>query len=244
MLPIAHRSLDVHYLGPMMKRRIVANARSSLKPSEAANIYHSYCGFETSRKTTEADLAAETEAKFKRVIRNHQKFTGKPRFLTKQTANTQRIRVIHRMFPDAYCIHIIRDGRAVANSLLNTKWWNDIDIWWLGQKPARWKATGKEPIELCALHWKREVEEIHLNKHLFENRYLEVRYEDLTTDPRAAVGEVVRFCRLGEFPGLSDLLPETMSSMNYKWERALDKPQKEILMRVVSDQLAQLGYSL
>ena len=102
---------------------------------------------------------------------------------------------------------------------------------------------GKEPIELCALHWKREVEEILLHKHLFGDRYFEVKYEDMTEDPRGAVGEVIRFCGLREFPELNELLPESLNSMNYKWERSLNGSQKRILTRAVGDRLIQLGYS-
>ena len=81
------------------------------------------------------------------------------------------------MFSDAYYIHIIRDGRAVADSMLNVSWWNDTDIWWLGAKPSEWEKKGKSAIELCGLYWKTDVEEILENKYLFENRYLELRYE-------------------------------------------------------------------
>jgi hypothetical protein len=87
------------------------------------------------------------------------------------------------------------------------------------------------------------VEEIHLHRELFEDRYLEVKYEDITDDPRRTVGELVRFCGLSELPGLNELFPKSLGSMNYKWERSLNESQKLILTRVAGDRLSQLGYS-
>ena len=40
----------------------------------------------------------------------------------------------HVIFSDAKLIHVVRDGRAVANSLLNEAWW-----WgWRGPQNWRW----------------------------------------------------------------------------------------------------------
>jgi len=226
-----------------MKQRLIARAKPSLKPSEAGNIYHSYCGFENTRKMTEDDLTEETVETFKRIIEGHLVSSGKPRFLNKQTANTQRMRVVDRMFPDAYYVNIIRDGRAVAYSLFTVPWWNDLDIWWLKDKVGKWEEMGREPLELCALHWQREVEEILLNKHLFEDRYLEIRYEELVVDTPGVIRKIARFCELKEFPGFADFLPTNLTNMNYKWETQLDDSQKLVLDETIGDFLTQLGYT-
>jgi hypothetical protein len=191
---------------------------------------------------TADELTAETERKFKAVVEAHLRATGKPRFMNKQTANVQRIGVIDRMFPDAFFVHILRDGRAVANSLLRVDWWQATDVWWLGGKPEKWEQMGGDPLELCALQWRRDVEEILLNKNQFANRYLEIKYEELVQDTRGVVDKAVRFCGLGEDAAFRATIPETLPNMNQKWREQLDKSQQLVLENTIGDFLMELGY--
>ena len=241
-LAVFHRALDVPIVGGWMRQRLIERKRPSLRPSEAGTIYHSYCGFDSSRRMIADELTAEAEAKFKRLVKGHLSATGKPRFMSKQTANAQRIGVIDKMFPEACYVHIIRDGRAVANSLLRVDWWSGTDIWWLGGKPEKWVEMGREPIELCALQWQRDVQEIMDHRHLFDDRYIEIRYEDLVKDTRGIVRDVVQFVGLGQSERLMDSLPESLPNMNRKWVEQLDKAQKAILEQCIGESLASLGY--
>ena len=242
-IPFFHRILDLPFVGTMARKGIISNNRFSIKPSEAGRIYHDYCEFKVSSKTTEDDLNLEAEKKFKDSIKRHLYLSGKKRFINKQTANNQRIRLIDKMFSDAYYIHIIRDGRAVANSMLNVSWWDDTDIWWLdGAKASEWEKKGKPAIELCGLHWKRDVEEILENKYLFEDRYLEIRYENFITDVRGTMEKVISFCELGKSDLFNEFLPQTLPNMNTKWKEYLTSEQKDILERTIGSFQNQLGY--
>lgn len=243
-LAAMHRLLDAPLIGYHMKRQIIRRSMPSLRPSEAENIYHKYCRFQHARKTTSADITEEMELRFKCVTNEHLRFTGKKRFLNKQTANTQRIELIQSMFPKAYIIHIIRDGRAVANSLLHVPWWNNVDIWWLGYRPDRWEKAGREPVELCAQHWKRDVEEILQHKHLFKDRYFELKYEELVKRTRSTALDIFNFCHLKESKESEKLLPESLKNMNYKWESQLTEPQKRIVNSAIGNFMKRLGYSL
>jgi hypothetical protein len=146
------------------------------------------------------------------------------------------------MFKDAYFIHIIRDGRAVSNSLLNVRWWNDFDIWWLGKKAPDWVTEGREPIELCGLHWKRNVEEILKNKVLFEDRYMEIRYEEFVKDVRGTMRIVANFCELSASKKFFEMLPQSLSNMNFKWKENLTEIQKIKLKKTLKGFLNQLRY--
>jgi len=165
-LPLLHRVLDLPYFGKVAKKNIMRKSglKFNIRPTEASRIYHEYCRFKHNVKTTEKDFHPEIEDKFKETIRRHLILTGKKRFLSKQTANNQRIRLINEMFKDAYFIHMIRDGRAVSNSLLNVKWWNDFDIWWLGKKAPEWVIEGREAIELVKQLDKRLQELLEQNR--------------------------------------------------------------------------------
>jgi hypothetical protein len=198
---------------------------------------------ESARKTTEKDLNPVAEQKLKDEIKRHLSMTGKKRFLSKQTANTQRIRLIDKMFNDAFYIHIIRDGRAAANSMSNVSWWNENEIWWLdGAKASEWERQGKPVIELCGKQWKQNVLEIQDNSYLFEARYLEIRYEDLIADVWGTMDSICSFCELKQSKSFLDVLPQTLPDMNKKWQKNLTAKQKEILERVIGPTLKELGY--
>jgi hypothetical protein len=238
-----HRFLDLPFTGTRLKRGIISKRKFFIKPTEAGRIYHDYCGFRHSIKTTENDFDFDTEKRFKDVIKKHLSLTGKKRFLTKQTSNTQRLRLINKMFDDAYYIHIIRDGRAVANSILNVSWRRETDIWWAGEKSYELEKKSRQTIELCGLRWKNNVKEILNNKYLFKNRYIEVRYEDFVLDVKGTMEKVTDFCELSNSEEFFKLLPKTLPNMNNKWEKELTEVQKSILNEILKSYLNQLGYN-
>lgn len=59
-------------------------------------------------------IAGHIDRRFHRF----QKQSGKSRFAEKTPSNTLRLPFIHALYPDSRIIHIVRDGRAVVNSML------------------------------------------------------------------------------------------------------------------------------
>jgi len=180
---------------------------------------------------------------FKGKVREHLDLAGKRRILSKQTANNRRIGLIARMFPDARYIHVIRDGRAVANSTIRVPWWNDTPIWWMGGTAGEWEVRGKEPIELCGLYWQRTLEEIFRNKELLGEQYREVRYESLVDDVHSVIGEILDACDLRSGDKYLDSLPRALPDMNRKWRDQLDAAQQDTLRRAIGGFLEELGYT-
>jgi hypothetical protein len=235
-------------LGSYMQKRIIEPTRFSpyltylLQPNEGENIYTSYCGFDDDRRMTEDDYDAGVERKLKDLIIMHLQISGKRRFINKRTANTQRLRLINKMFPDAYYIHMIRDGRAVINSYLNVDWWDDTTLWWLGEKVSDCKRQGKDPVELAAKHWRRNFEEISTNKGIFRN-YIEIRYESFIKDPRKEIMRITDFSNLSCPDNFKKLVPENLPDRNYKWQEGLTDKQISIVMENTHDVLEKLGYA-
>jgi len=190
---------------------------------------------------TEEDYNEQIETKLKRLIGMHLEVTGKERFLSKRTANTQRLRLINRMFPEAYYIHMIRDGRAVINSYLNVDWWDDTAIWWLGKRVSEWKRGGNDPVELAAKHWRTNFEEIQANKGIFK-KYMEVRYEDFVREPRIVANQITDFCNIAFPETFEKFVPTSLPNMNYKWKRGLSPEQVAVIETNTSDLLERLGY--
>jgi hypothetical protein len=88
---------------------------------------------------------------------------------------------IARAFSDAHFIHIIRDGRDVATS------YRDL-----------WFGPGNDPQD-AAVFWMWRIREIRQQAQFVPN-YLEVRYEDLVTDPEPVLRAIGQFISLPFHP--------------------------------------------
>jgi len=109
------------------------------------------------------------------------------RVAEKTPHNLLHMATLGRLYPRARFVHVVRDGRAVAASLVRQAW---ID-----------PASG-EPIWYCkdagsgARYWAEVVRTVREQARAVPGRYLEVRYEDLVHDPRPVMETLLAF--LGE----------------------------------------------
>ncbi len=132
------------------------------------------------------------------------KFTGWP-----------RAAFLHAVFPSARFVHVVRDGRAVANSWLQMAWWLGFggpERWQWGPLPpelaAVWENSGRSFAVLAALLWRMLIDAFdRARAEVPKEQWLEIRYEDITAQPREAFDAMLRFSGLewnGEFErGLS-----------------------------------------
>lgn len=239
---LCHRVLDVPGMGAHLRRAIAANRRPRYPapwPREGDEIYHACAGFGHDPDGFETVLTPEMEKRLRGKIAEHLRCTGRQRFLSKQTANNRRLELLQRMFPDAFCLHVIRDGRAVANSTLRVPWWRDTYVWWLGQRVREWEADGGEPAALAAMHWQRNVDAVQRSAALFGERYKEIRYESLVADVRGVIADVSAWCDL---PVRAADVPEALPDRNQQWRRALNAKQVEAIEAAVGAFLRELGY--
>jgi hypothetical protein len=121
------------------------------------------------------------------------KFTGWP-----------RAGFIRGVFPSARFIHVVRDGRAVANSWLQMPWWLGFEgpeHWQWGPLPAEldaeWQASGRSFVVLAGLLWKMLIDAFDSARAVIPAaRWLEVRYEDVAANPRRTFARMLEFCEL------------------------------------------------
>ncbi len=121
------------------------------------------------------------------------KFTGWP-----------RVGLLDEVFEGARFIHVVRDGRAVANSWVQMPWWrghHGPEGWHFGPLPpalaAEWESSGRSYTLLAGLAWKLLLDAfVAARDEIPEARWLEVRYEDIVDSPRES------FARMLEFLGL------------------------------------------
>lgn len=164
------------------------------------------------------------------------------RFLTKYTG-WPRAGFIRRIFPDARFIHIMRDGRDVAYSLMQQSWWHGWqgpDQWRWGQldpfEYETWKTHGRSFFVLAGLQWSR-LEKAYRSAG---NRYLmmTVRYEDLCDSPDATIREI---CKFAELP-LTETTIAALKSANGKWRHEIHQCEQADFDRVLGSTLREFGY--
>ncbi len=123
------------------------------------------------------------------------------RVAEKTPHNLLYMRTLGRLFPRARFIHVVRDGRSVAASLVSQPWTDG--------------ATGQtmpqcESAVAAARSWVETVTEVRRQAGSVPGRYLEVRYEALVNDPVRVMGTVLAF--LGE-PWSDRVLHHTSSGV-------------------------------
>ena len=109
---------------------------------------------------------------------------GKPRWAEKTVANIHHMDFIFSRFPHARFIHMVRDGRDTVCSLRTHPRHKVVN----GQLV---KLNTRHPVEPCVQRW---VEYVRAGlAHRSDPRYLEIRYEDLVTNPRTTLERVLAF---------------------------------------------------
>lgn len=101
--------------------------------------------------------------------------------------NLLHMAMLGRLFPRARFVHIVRDARAVAASLVRQQW---VD-----------PATGErlwycKDVASGARYWAQVIQTVRQQAAEVPGRYLELRYEDLVREPRATMETLMAF--LGE----------------------------------------------
>ena len=172
---------------------------------------------------------------------------GKPLAGEKSPGYCRHLPHLQALFPAARFIHLIRDGRDVALSVLN---------WQKG--PAKLALFDEYPVGASALWWRWDVSVGRRDgMALGASRYLEVRYEDIVDAPALAMRRVADFIDLDysdemvayhegrqrSDPGLSAKaawLPPTKGLRD--WRTQMSPEDIELFEALAGNELAGAGY--
>lgn len=190
-------------------------------------------------------LDTSTVSRLRRRFDRIRRRSGAAIFLSKCTANNRRIRQLSEVFPEARYVHLLRDGREVAQSLSTVEWWDGHTVWWDGRTPREMEQSGEQRLAICARNWVREVEEIRRKLALIEpNKVMELRYEDLLREPVQRIKAIIEFLGL-EFHEHFAAAVESlqMRPSTAKWKTQWNAAELDCVMHEIQPTLVDLEYS-
>src|SRR5579859_7602417 len=97
--------------------------------------------------------------------------------------NVLHVERVKRDLPDALFVHIIRDGRDIALSLKKMG----------GFTPLPWDRNPTDSLVATALYWEWMVQQGRAHGRMFPGDYIEIRYEDLMTNPHTTLAKLGGF---------------------------------------------------
>ena len=140
---------------------------------------------------------------------------SKPRWGDKTPMYMRHLPLLERLFPDAAYVHLIRDGRDAALSMLRMPEGTFTRTWAHPHTPAEF-----------ACHWRAEVEAAReLGQRVGPSRYLEVRYEDLVAEMQAVVEHICTFAHLPYAPSMLEYTGAVDVSAKPHQQRLLEPPR-------------------
>jgi len=185
----------------------------------------------------------------KHILELVRKRSGKPRIADKMPQSVQHFPTLCWMLPESPLIHIIRDGRDVAVSIVN----HEVEFKDRNGDPMQF---AKDPID-AAKYWNWITKRgMLLRGHPCGNRYYEIFYEDLVKNPEAEMRKLLDFLDepwdnnvLRHFE-LEHNMEHTHDSVMQvphtksigKWRKHINKRQERAINNVASDLLEFFGY--
>lgn len=248
---VVHRLYDLPFLRNMRRgeKRQHKQGGSPInrylpKPAESYNKWESMCGSKFRDDFLVGVKATPDERmRVRRAVGQVLFWHGKPRFATKITGPS-RIEYLHSIFDDAIFVDVVRDGRAVVNSLLHSGFWEESGAFtqpkWSGGLPGdwgrQWEGYGGTPMALAAMQYRAIMEITQRERQLLgPDQYIRILYEDYTRDPQSVMDRILSFCDLGPSPNINRYVTEQgrYESMNTKYLKNFSKEDLEILEQIL-----------
>jgi hypothetical protein len=224
-----------------------------VQPSEAYLFwdYHAYGFSAPCRDLVRGDVTARVRKQVRAALES-QLTPDHDRLLLKITG-WPRIGYLQEIFEDARFVHIVRDGRAVASSLLHVDFWRGWQGpqgWRAGllspEDQAAWEGYDRSFTALAGLEWRIQMRAIEAARRgLGPDQFLEIRYEDFCREPWETCRRVLQFADLPESPGFERAVrAEPIRDMSNRWRGDLTQAQQELLDDLLREDLPRYGYQV
>lgn len=237
-------------------RTVLERGRLRVAPSEAYSLFdrHVMAGFSTPcRDLVASDLTPYLDRRLHDFVDRRLRAQG-CHVLLQHLTGWPRTGFLRAAYPSMKVVHVVRDGRAVANSWLQMGWWDGWrgpDNWFLGPLDAdlskEWEHSGRSFQALAALGWKMLMRAFAAARGDHPtDQWLDVRYEDLVAAPRDQLERILGFLELdwsAEFDrGFARYQFPRHRGAAYRGE--LTPAQVSSIEHVLSEPLLEWGYEL
>jgi hypothetical protein len=185
------------------------------------------------------------------------------RMVEKTPDNCFRIQMLRKVFPDAQFVYVVRDPRGSIASIY--KGWTEESrfqrfelppgytisdytggSWCFGLPPGWEELDGSTVMEICAHQWRLYNEYCERDLPDDDAQVIQVRYEEMASDPGPVLREIARFADVDPQPleRFAEKLPvvNTWSKPSAdKWKKVED--QIGSVLPLVASEAGRLGYS-
>lgn len=223
-----------------------------IQPDECYRFWdkHTYGFSEPCRDLVRTDVTVRVRKQVRAAL--EPMLTAKRNRLLLKITGWPRIGFLNEIFEDAKFIHIIRDGRAVANSLLHVNFWRG----WMGpqswragllspEDQAAWESYDRSFVALAGLEWRIQMRAIEAARQsmLDPKLFFQVKYEDLCEQPLETFRRILEFADL---PGSEEFERHVKAAKirrtSHRWRDDLTPGQQAVLDDLLREDLLRYGY--
>ena len=222
-----------------------------LRPSECYEFWNrSFAGFARPiRDLVAADLTERTRARLHRAFA--QVPTARRSRLAIKVTGWPRLGFLKALFPDALLIHVVRDGRAQVNTML------EKDFWWGWRGPENWRFGPLSPeqdrlwhkhdrsfVALAAINWNLLLDAFERTRsQIPETDLMEVRYEDFASDPAGITRQIADFAGLTWSSRFARSVESVQIREKTSWSSDLTSQQQDTMTACLSPyHMERYGY--
>jgi hypothetical protein len=228
------------------------SARLLPTPNEAVAIPRAVTDgwFSLPRLLAAGEIPDHVVRKYRHYAESTLSWQGKKRLLHKHTGFA-RVGFLSAVDPTGSFLHIVRDGRAVVDSLLRVTWWKGtMDSWWWGDMPPAYeeayRRSDKDPAVLGAIVW------LHLTDLIEEelasvatDRKKTLRYDSFIQAPEQTLRDICRFADLEDHPDFARRLDRfRIRNGDDGWQQRLSKEQVRAVNGLLGNRLSEYGFQV
>ena len=222
-----------------------------IRPGENYRFWdrHAYGFSEPCRDLLRSDVSARVKKQVRAAL--EPMLSPKRNRLLVKITGWPRIGFLNEIFEDAKFIHIVRDGRAVASSLLHVNFWRG----WYGpqgwragllspEDQATWESYDRSFTALAGLEWRIQMRAIDAARRTLDPRFFfEVKYEAFCEQPVETYRRVLEFAELPNSAAFErDVRAASVRSTSNRWRDDLAPGQQTILEDLLREDLLRYGY--
>lgn len=222
-----------------------------IRPGESYRFWDRYAyGFsEPCRDLVRSDVSARVKKQVRAAF--EPMLTPKRDRLLLKITGWPRLGYLNEIFEDAKFIHIMRDGRAVASSLLHVAFWRG----WYGpqgwragllspEDQATWESYDRSFTALAGLEWRIQMRAMEAARRTIDPaQFHEIKYEAFCDQPLETFRRVLEFA---EVPPSAEFEREVRAakirSTSNRWRDDLAPGQQTILDDLLREDLRRYGY--